>query len=184
MRVFGVDFTDKAVWYLMAIPVSFEKSCGSVSLTLINTTYLNILCKTHTHAFFKCKVLLSNGLGSMVPAACGVFSGSLYTSNIAGVQTWRLPSSLESMLKFVSPYIAGSPPQPQPTPAVRNGGGNGGARPRTGGAPRHGNTDANMAEFMRQSAATPVAPLPPPSEDDILNLMVNMCACVYVRICL
>jgi hypothetical protein len=52
MRVFGVDFTDKAVWYLMAIPVSFEKSCGSFSHSHQYNLFKNILCKKkHTHIF-------------------------------------------------------------------------------------------------------------------------------------
>jgi len=164
MRILGVNLSDKFFVYLMALP---------------------LLC--------------SHGIGSTLPAACGLFSGCLYSSNIASIQSWKLPKPLDKLLQTLSPYIAGSPPpvvppqrrapdraqRPQPPPAApQNAGGAGGSG------------DPNMDAFMRQSmvlhsllfafkvtlhitlhadpilSQTPAAPLPPPSEEDIINLMV------------
>jgi len=133
-RILGTDFSDKAPFYLVTLPLLF-----------------------------------SQGSASFLPGACGAFAGWLYTSNVGGIQQWRLPSVVNRALRLVGPAVAPRQPEVQRPrageagPAARGadevrGQGAGGGRGAGGG----GGSAAD---------ATPVRPLPPPPEGDILNLM-------------
>jgi hypothetical protein len=135
-RFLGKDFSDKAPFYLVALPL-----------------------------------LLSQGAASVLPGVCGTAAGWLYTSDVGGIQHWRLPAPLNRALRLVGPLVASRQPAvPRPRgrapPAGDRDRGNG-----TGGNAGHGggHTGGNAGEGAPD--ATPVRPLGPPPEDAIVNLM-------------
>lgn len=126
LTVFGVSFSEKAIFYLTALPLA-----------------------------------LSSGIDSLLPTACGFIAGCLYVTDVGGVQAWRLPQPVERFFQRLGPLVATPPPAP---PRPRRGAG-GGSRGGDGSGIRGADS------LARQETRAPERELPPPSEEDILNLM-------------
>lgn len=55
-------------------------------------------------------MMLSQSLATIAPAACGLFAGALYRSDIMGIKRWRFPKMLCSFAsRVLLPVVASAP---------------------------------------------------------------------------
>lgn len=55
-------------------------------------------------------MMLSQSIATIAPAACGLFAGALYRSDIIGIKRWRFPKVVNNFAtRFLLPFVASAP---------------------------------------------------------------------------
>ncbi|CAO3687266.1 unnamed protein product [Umbelopsis ramanniana] len=85
--------------YHRIIPVTYKFKIFGV--TLSDKMYIYVIA---TH------MMLSQSIATIAPAACGLFAGALYRSDIIGIKRWRFPKVVNNFAtRFLLPFVASAP---------------------------------------------------------------------------
>jgi hypothetical protein len=103
-KIFGATLSDKTYIYVIATHVSTGWLLESIGRK--NKDFFTQRVKSYCLS----QMMLSQSIATIAPAACGLFAGALYRSDIIGIKRWRFPKIVNNFAsRILLPFVASAP---------------------------------------------------------------------------